>query len=104
MQSISVFNIKTFGSQGQQRTTALSVKLAEIELIHQETGDYPVLLLDDVMSELDNQRQLDLLALVIGKTQTFITTTTLDHLQHLPDKMTVFEVDHGQIKERDTQS
>ncbi len=95
---INDINVSNFGSQGQQRTTALSVKLAEIELIHQETGDYPVLLLDDVMSELDNQRQLDLLALVIGKTQTFITTTTLDHLQHLPDKMTIFEVTSGMIQ------
>ena len=96
---INDINVSNFGSQGQQRTTALSVKLAEIELIYQETGDYPVLLLDDVMSELDNQRQLDLLSLVIGKTQTFITTTTLDHLQHLPDKMTVFEVTAGTIHE-----
>lgn len=94
-------NVSTFGSQGQQRTTALSIKLAEIELIFRETGDYPILLLDDVMSELDNQRQLDLLALVIGKTQTFITTTTLDHLQHLPEKMTVFTVDKGHVHQAD---
>ncbi|GFH42767.1 DNA replication and repair protein RecF [Lactococcus hodotermopsidis] len=93
-------DVSNFGSQGQQRTTALSVKLAEIDLIFQETGDYPVLLLDDVMSELDNQRQLDLLSLVIGKTQTFITTTTLDHLQNLPDKMAVFEVKSGEILEK----
>ena len=73
-------------------------------MIYQETGEYPVLLLDDVMSELDNQRQLDLLSLVIGKTQTFITTTTLDHLQHLPDKMTVFEVERGRITEQDSMS
>ncbi len=101
---INDINVSNFGSQGQQRTTALSVKLAEIELIYQETGEYPVLLLDDVMSELDNQRQLDLLSLVIGKTQTFITTTTLDHLQHLPDKMTVFEVECGRITEQDSMS
>ncbi|MGX7049064.1 recombinase RecF [Lactococcus piscium] len=90
-------DVSNFGSQGQQRTTALSIKLAEIDLVFQETGEYPVLLLDDVMSELDNQRQLDLLSLVIGKTQTFITTTTLDHLQHLPDKLTVFQVSDGEI-------
>ncbi|GAB2021368.1 DNA replication/repair protein RecF [Pseudolactococcus yaeyamensis] len=98
---INDINVSNFGSQGQQRTTALSVKLAEIELIYQETGDYPILLLDDVMSELDNQRQLDLLSLVIGKTQTFITATTLNHLQHLPDKMTIFKVNHGEITEQD---
>lgn len=97
---VNASDVSHFGSQGQQRTTALSVKLAEIELIFQETGEYPVLLLDDVMSELDNQRQLDLLSLVIGKTQTFITTTTLDHLQNLPEQMTVFDVEAGEIREK----
>ena len=46
-----------YGSQGQQRTAALSLKLAEIELIHQEIGYYPILLLDDVLSELDDMRK-----------------------------------------------
>src|SRR5690625_6045515 len=54
-------DVQTYGSQGQQRTTALSVKLAELELIHHEIGEYPVLLLDDVLSELDDQRQSHLL-------------------------------------------
>ena len=49
-------NVQQFGSQGQQRTTALSIKLAEIELIYEEVGSYPVLLLDDVLSELDHHR------------------------------------------------
>ena len=47
-------DVQTFGSQGQQRTTALSIKLAEIELIHSEIGEYPILLLDDVLSEFDD--------------------------------------------------
>ena len=54
-------DVHTFGSQGQQRTTALSIKLAEIELIHAEIGEYPILLLDDVLSELDDYRQSHLL-------------------------------------------
>ena len=45
--------MRTFGSQGQQRTGVLALKLAELEFIKSETGEYPVLLLDDVMSELD---------------------------------------------------
>ncbi|GFH41027.1 DNA replication/repair protein RecF [Lactococcus insecticola] len=101
---VNDIDVSNFGSQGQQRTTALSVKLAEIDLIFKETGDYPVLLLDDVMSELDNQRQLDLLKLVIGKTQTFITTTTLDHLKNLPEKMTIFTVENGKITENATKN
>ncbi len=47
-------DVQTYGSQGQQRTTALSLKLAEIDLIHEEIGEYPILLLDDVLSELDD--------------------------------------------------
>jgi len=54
-------NVQTYGSQGQQRTAALSLKLAEIELIHEEVGEYPLLLLDDVLSELDDHRQTHLL-------------------------------------------
>jgi len=69
---------QVFGSQGQQRTTALSLKLAEIELIHEEIGEYPVLLLDDVLSELDRSRQTQLIETFQSKVQTFITTTGLE--------------------------
>lgn len=75
---------RVYGSQGQQRTAALSLKLSEIEIIYDETGEYPVLILDDVMSELDQHRQ-NLLIKTFEKVQTFITTTELgaiknDHL------------------------
>ncbi|OMF22552.1 DNA replication/repair protein RecF [Paenibacillus sp. FSL H8-0548] len=69
---------QTFGSQGQQRTTALSLKLAEIELINEEIGEYPILLLDDVLSELDRNRQTQLIETFQSKVQTFITTTGLE--------------------------
>ncbi|WP_163102536.1 DNA replication/repair protein RecF [Peribacillus alkalitolerans] len=75
-------NVQTFGSQGQQRTTALSVKLAEIELIHAEIGEYPILLLDDVLSELDDFRQSHLLNTIQGKVQTFVTTTSVEGIDH----------------------
>jgi DNA replication and repair protein RecF len=75
-------DVQTFGSQGQQRTTALSLKLAEIELIFSEIGDYPILLLDDVLSELDDFRQTHLLNAIRGKVQTFVTTTSIDGLEH----------------------
>lgn len=75
-------NVQTFGSQGQQRTTALSVKLAEIELIYKEKGEYPILLLDDVLSELDDYRQSHLLNTIQGKVQTFVTTTSVDGIDH----------------------
>lgn len=70
-------NAHLYASQGQQRTIALSLKLAEIKLVHHLTDEYPLLLLDDVMSELDHGRQSALLNYIHGKTQTFITTTDL---------------------------
>ncbi|HIY58563.1 MAG TPA: DNA replication/repair protein RecF [Candidatus Tetragenococcus pullicola] len=92
-------DVQTYGSQGQQRTTALSVKLAEIDLIKEETDEYPLLLLDDVMSELDDSRQLHLLEAIEGKVQTFLTTTTLEHLK---EKMTlepeIYYVHQGKIE------
>lgn len=60
-------DIQVFGSQGQQRTTALSIKLAEIELIYEKVGEYPILLLDDVLSELDDYRQSHLLNTIKGR-------------------------------------
>lgn len=66
--------VKNFGSQGQQRTAALSLKLAELEIIKSRTGEYPILLLDDVLSELDAFRRKRLLKFT-SKTQTIITCT-----------------------------
>lgn len=93
-------NVQTYGSQGQQRTTALSLKLAEIDLIHEEIDEYPILLLDDVLSELDNERQVHLMKTVQNKVQTFLTTTTLDHLgeEGLKNQPTIFNVSHGTIE------
>ncbi|WP_173918072.1 DNA replication/repair protein RecF [Halobacillus sp. Marseille-Q1614] len=75
-------DVQTYGSQGQQRTTALSLKLAEIELIHSEVGEYPILLLDDVLSELDDYRQSHLLHTIQGKVQTFVSTTSIEGIEH----------------------
>lgn len=69
-------DIRKFGSQGQQRTAALSLKLSEIKLIREETDEYPILLLDDVLSELDNTRQQYLIS-SLENVQIFITTTEL---------------------------
>jgi len=71
-------NAGAYGSQGQQRSLVLAFKLAEIAAIQEITGQQPVLLLDDVMSELDNRRREALLSLLSKDIQTFITTTTLD--------------------------
>lgn len=91
-------NVQTFGSQGQQRTTALSLKLAEIELIKNEVGEYPVLLLDDVLSELDRHRQSHLLHTIKDKVQTFVTTTSVNDIEHQTiQSATIFHVENGDI-------
>jgi len=91
-------DVQTFGSQGQQRTTALSLKLAEIELIFSEVGEYPILLLDDVLSELDDFRQTHLLNAIRGKVQTFVTTTSIDGLEHdVIKEASIYKVVAGSI-------
>jgi DNA replication and repair protein RecF len=68
-------DLRTYGSRGQQRTAALSLKLAEVVMMHQVTGESPLLLLDDVMSELDEVRRHALLDALTGVDQALVTTT-----------------------------
>nr|WP_330370771.1 DNA replication/repair protein RecF [Johnsonella ignava] len=75
----SLIDLKIYGSQGQQRTAALSLKLAEISLVNKLSGDYPILLLDDVLSELDINRQRQLMS-YIDNIQTIITCTGLEDI------------------------
>lgn len=92
-------NVQKYGSQGQQRTTVLSMKLAEIECMKAITGDYPILLLDDVLSELDNERQTHLLKSIEKKIQTFLTTTSLDGIQkNYIDEPRIYQISDGQIE------
>ena len=94
---VNDINIRKYGSQGQQRSAALSLKLSEIELVKKRTGDSPVLLLDDVLSELDSGRQENLLSVLSG-IQAFITCTGLDdfvsHSFHI-DRL--FQVNSGKV-------
>lgn len=78
---VNGFDLFAYGSQGQQRTAALALKLAEIELIYQEIGHYPILLLDDVLSELDDHRKTHLLEAIRDKVQTFVTATSLEGIE-----------------------
>lgn len=98
--SIGDVDIRKYGSQGQQRTSALALKLSEIELVRKSISDTPVLLLDDVLSELDSSRQNYLLN-NISDTQTIITCTGLD--EFVRNRFTVnrvFEVIAGHVYER----
>jgi len=96
---VNDYDVQVYGSQGQQRTTALSLKLAEIELIKQETGESPILLLDDVLSELDDFRQSHLLNTIQGEVQTFVTTTSVDGIHHETlQHAKMFHVKQGKIE------
>lgn len=92
-------DIRIYGSQGQQRTAALSLKMAEIEIVRKRISDSPILLLDDVLSELDNSRQNYLLD-SINNTQTFITCTGLEEfVKHRFHMDKVYHVESGSVKE-----
>ena len=94
---INGIHVRNFGSQGQQRTTALSLKLAEISIIREETGEDPILLLDDVMSELDLERQ-EFLVRSLSKVQLFITTTELPKvlIEKFPS-CSLYQVQNGKV-------
>lgn len=89
----------TYGSRGQQRTIALSLKLAEAQLMLAESGESPVLLLDDVLSELDEERRGCLLETVSGYPQVLITTTELDRFP--PEFLSLakkFKIEAGRVE------
>ena len=90
-------DLRKFGSQGQQRTAALSLKLSEIRIIEEETGEKPILLLDDVLSELDNERQTYLIN-SLGENQMFITTTDIMSkvAKSMPEGK-IFKIKNGEI-------
>lgn len=95
---VNGIDIRKYGSQGQQRTAALSLKLSEIELVKKMTKDTPVLLLDDVLSELDSNRQNYLLN-SIGDIQTIITCTGLDEFVNNRFEINrIFKVNSGIVE------
>ena len=93
-------DLRRYGSQGQQRTCALSLKLSEIDLVKKIIGHQPVLMLDDVLSELDSGRQNYLLS-AIGGIQTFITCTGLDEFVNNRFKIDqIFRIESGACVEK----
>ena len=97
---INDLDAKMYASQGQQRSIVLSLKLAEINYLKEKTGTYPVLLLDDVLSELDKNRQLKLLDAINENVQTFITTPSISDIKEdLLKKAKVFKIEEGNISE-----
>ena len=96
--SINGIDTRSYGSQGQQRTSVLTIKFATIEIIREITGEYPVLLLDDVLSELDINRQKYILN-SINSIQTIITCTGIsDILEYLEVGAAIYKVSSGSVK------
>jgi len=89
--------VRYYGSQGQQRSAVLALKLAERQWIEHVTGDQPVVLLDDVLSELDDQRSQRLTSLAASAGQSFITTTGVEH-SPLGQVKSRFQVQDGDIR------
>ncbi|MDI6781661.1 MAG: DNA replication/repair protein RecF [bacterium] len=94
---INEIDARRFSSQGQQRTASISLRLAELEYLYQQTKELPVLLLDDICSELDDVRREYLMKAINRGGQIFITTTSLDTIKELMDGARVFTVRNGLI-------
>jgi len=92
-------NMNVYASRGQQRTIALSLKLAEARFLRSKIDDEPIMLLDDVLSELDGARRHHLLGSVASFQQVVITTTDLDRFDHdFLAEAALFQVSEGRIK------
>ncbi len=95
--SINQMDVRQYGSQGQKRTVVLSLKLAVLEWMKEQSGEYPVLLLDDVTSELDDRRQQELLN-YLKPVQTMITSThPLPNIPGDSDRGSVFRIHEGKL-------
>lgn len=90
-------DMEFFASRGEWRSLVLALKFAEIDLIRESTGEHPVLLLDDVFSELDAQRQKYLFK-AVGESQTFVTTTHKEFIDALPVHPQIYRVNEGRIE------
>lgn len=89
--------LRAYGSQGQQRTAALALKMAMVDLIGRTTGNMPILLLDDVLSEFDDIRKQSLLNILTHSTQTFVTTADIGSSKLFGENKDLFRVEDGRI-------
>ena len=91
-------NLSLYGSQGQMRSAILALKLSEVKLFTEKTGDSPILLLDDIFSELDIEKRNNLLSTLSDNVQTVITTTDMENItEDIRKKANVYEIDDGNI-------
>lgn len=96
---VNDLDVRYFGSQGQQRSSALAIKLAEIGLVEEMVGEAPVALLDDVAAELDEDRRSHIFELTAGRCQLLVTATSVNELPaDVVAQSTVFNVSNGTVK------
>ena len=94
------FNIRDYGSEGQQKNAIIAYKMAELEIFYQIRDDYPILILDDLFSELDRFKINNILSLINEDIQTFITTTEIDKINSdILEKSKLFEINDGVVRE-----
>ena len=94
-------DMKNFASQGQQRLAVIALKIAEIYLYKEETGEYPVLLLDDIFSEIDTKKRNKIINFLLKDIQTIITTTDINDIEEdLVKNATVFKVNNNKVTGR----
>ena len=92
-------SVRNYGSAGQQRSCAISLKMAEIQIIKEISGEYPVVLLDDIMSELDKDRRKTVIKSACENSQTFITTTHLEEDEkQMFENAKIFYLENGALK------
>jgi DNA replication and repair protein RecF len=91
-------NIREVGSQGQQRTVAITLRLAEVGYMFSVSGEYPILLIDDIFSELDDKRKSHFMELLDRETQMFLTGTRIEEFPKLVERAAVFKITEGQIE------
>ncbi len=91
-------NLSLFGSQGQIRSAVLALKLSEVKLFNKITGDTPILLLDDIFSELDIDKKNNLLSSIRDDVQTIVTTTDIDNIaENIRKNANIYKIDNGRI-------
>lgn len=97
---LNKLNIRDYGSEGQQKNAIIAYKLAELEIFKMKKDNYPILILDDLFSELDKFKINNILSLIDQDIQTFITTTEIDKINsEILDKSKLFYVEDGYVRE-----
>lgn len=98
--SLNNFLLKDYGSEGEQKNTIISLKMAELDIFREQRGIIPILILDDLFSELDEEKINNILSFIDDDIQTFVTTTELNKLsEYLIKNSKIFVVDSGKVRE-----